>query len=90
MALNNRIIRAQPAVVIDHSEEEGSDGGGLADGSDHDEFIVHTDGVEEIHITRKAKRQLKMPVAHFKSVKPLSSSAAHLNMSRHQNNMIEE
>lgn len=30
------------------------------DGSDNDEFIVHQEGNEEIHITRKAKKQLKM------------------------------
>jgi hypothetical protein len=26
------------------------------DGSDNDEFIVHQDGCEEIHIKRKAKK----------------------------------
>lgn len=40
------------------------------DGSDNDEFIVHTEGHEEIHITRKAKKQLKMQqVAHIKVIK---------------------
>jgi len=53
-------------VVIDHSEGSEED----ENASDHDEFIVHNDGNEEIHITRRAKRQLKMPVAHFKSLRP--------------------
>jgi hypothetical protein len=53
-------------VIIDHSEGSEED----QDASDHDEFIVHNDGNEEIHITRKAKRQLKMPVAHFKTLRP--------------------
>ena len=39
------------------------------DGSDNDEFIVHQDGFEEIHITRKARKQLKSQVAHFRVVK---------------------
>lgn len=48
------------------------------DASDNDEFIVHQEGYEEIHITRKAKRQLKMKVAHFKVIK-------HNHSSQHQN-----
>lgn len=40
------------------------------EGSDNDEILVHSEGHEEIHITRRAKRQLKMKVAHFKTVKP--------------------
>ncbi len=30
---------------------------------------MHQDGCEEIHIKRKAKKQLRMPVAHFKVIK---------------------
>lgn len=45
-------------------------------GSDHDEFIVHQEGNEEIHITRKAKKQLKSQVAHFKVVKHYSAKPA--------------
>lgn len=51
------------------------------DGSDNDEFIVHQEGNEEIHITRKAKKQLKMQVAHFRVVKHYSHKA---------NNQIDE
>jgi hypothetical protein len=64
-ALNNR-TQNNRVVIIDHSEGSEED----QDASDHDEFIVHNDGNEEIHITRKAKRQLKMPVAHFKTLRP--------------------
>lgn len=64
-AFNNR-TQNNRIVVIDHSEGSEED----QNASDHDEFIVHNDGNEEIHITRKAKRQLKMPVAHFKTLRP--------------------
>ena len=62
----NRPGAKSSVVVIDHSEGSQED----ENASDHDEFIVHNDGNEEIHITRKAKRQLKMPVAHFKTLRP--------------------
>lgn len=61
------------ANVITNEFAEGSD----EEGSDNDEFIVHTEGHEEIHITRKAKKQLKMQVAHFKVVKNYNQKTNH-------------
>lgn len=54
-------------------DEDFSDGEG---GSDHDEYIVHQEGTEEIRITRKAKKQLKSQIAHFKVVKHYSARPA--------------
>jgi hypothetical protein len=54
------------------------------DGSDNDEFIVHQDGCEEIHIKRKAKKQLKMPVAHFKVIRHQSNQSNSLTQHPHQ------
>ena len=59
MTTSGRVIKE---VDSDTDDEEGSD---------NDEFIIHQEGHEEIHITRKAKKQLKMQVAHFKVVKPV-------------------
>ncbi len=39
-----------------HSDESGSD---------YDEYLVHQEGNEEIHITGKARKQLKYPLFSF-------------------------
>jgi len=38
---------------------------GDSSGSDFDEYIVHQEGNEEIHITGKARKQLKFPLFNF-------------------------
>ena len=42
-----------------YSQREADQDTNDEDGSDNDEFVVHQEGHEEIHITRKAKKQLK-------------------------------
>ena len=46
------VLHKDMGKVVRNTYSESDDEGG----SDNDEFIVHQDGDEEIHITRKAKK----------------------------------
>ncbi|CDW83809.1 UNKNOWN [Stylonychia lemnae] len=45
--------------------------------SDYDEFIIHKDGNEEIHITGKARKQLQWPLLHGQNVEKSKNSIKH-------------